>query len=112
MSVDRRTLMLSGVAATTAGIVATAPQDALAPPSQRSPGPALDGEICWEEAARIIAADDFGHIVHQKPDGVLRPRSARDVATTIRWAAERGRRFAAQGQRHSIFGRSMSREGV
>ena len=112
MSVDRRTLMLSGVAATTAGIAATAPQDALAPPSQRSPGPALDGEICWEEAARNIAADDFGHIVHQKPDGVLRPRSARDVATTIRWAADRGWRFAAQGQRHSIFGRSMSREGI
>src|SRR6476619_6662587 len=109
MSVDRRTLMLSGVAAT-AGIAATAPQDALAPPSQRNAGPALDGEICWDEAARKVAADDFGHIVHEKPDGVLRPRSARDVAATIRWSAERGLCFAAKGQRHSVFGRSMSRE--
>jgi cytokinin dehydrogenase len=34
------------------------------------------------------------------------------VAATIRWAAQRGHSFAAQGQRHSVFGRSMASDGI
>ena len=46
------------------------------------------------------------------PEGVLLPGSDDDVAATIRWAARRGRKFAPQGQRHSVFGRSMARDGI
>jgi cytokinin dehydrogenase len=73
---------------------------------------ALDGEIRFDEATRAAAADDFGHIVHRTPHAVLLPASARDVATTVRWAARHGRRFAPQGRRHSVFGRSQVADGV
>lgn len=62
--------------------------------------------------ARAQAADDFGHIVHTAPEAVLLPGSTDDVAETIRWAAKRGRTFAAQGQRHSVWGRSGARNGI
>ena len=74
--------------------------------------PPLDGELRLDQATRDRAAHDFGHIVRKAPAGVLLPRSAEDVAKTIRWAARRGRRFAAQGQRHSTFGRSLVADGI
>ena len=76
------------------------------------PPPPLDGELRFDEAARNGHADDFGHIVHRMPEGVLRPRSADDVARTIRWAAQQGYGFAAQGQSHSTFGRSQVHHGI
>ncbi len=72
----------------------------------------LDGEIRFDKPTRAAAADDFGHIVHRTPHAVLLPASARDVATTVRWAARHGRRFAPQGRRHSVFGRSQVADGV
>jgi hypothetical protein len=68
------------------------------------PRPVLDGELRFDEMTQQEAADDFGHIVHRTPDGVLLPASDRDIASTIRWAAARGSKFAARGQRHSVFG--------
>ncbi|WP_063886783.1 MULTISPECIES: FAD-binding protein [unclassified Rhodococcus (in: high G+C Gram-positive bacteria)] len=76
------------------------------------PPPALDGELRFDQVARAQAADDFGHIVHTAPEAVLLPGSTDDVAETIRWAAKRGRTFAAQGQRHSVWGRSGARNGI
>jgi FAD/FMN-containing dehydrogenase len=73
---------------------------------------ALDGVIRFDEATRAAAADDFGHIVHRTPHAVLLPSSAEDVATTVRWAARSGLRFAPQGRRHSVFGRSQVADGV
>ncbi|TWF79484.1 FAD/FMN-containing dehydrogenase [Pseudonocardia hierapolitana] len=73
---------------------------------------ALDGEIHFDEPTRAAAADDFGHLVHRTPYAVVRPASARDVASAVRWAAHRRRRFAAQGCRHSVFGRSQADGGV
>jgi FAD/FMN-containing dehydrogenase len=73
---------------------------------------ALDGEIHFDERTRTAAADDFGHLVHRTPYAVVRPASARDVASAVSWAAHRGRRFAAQGRRHSVFGRSQADGGV
>jgi cytokinin dehydrogenase len=73
---------------------------------------ALDGEIRFDETSRSAAADDFGHLVHRMPYAVLRPASAQDVATAVRWAARDGHRFAPQGRRHSVFGRSQVDGGV
>jgi FAD/FMN-containing dehydrogenase len=73
---------------------------------------ALDGEIRFDEPTRSAAADDFGHLVHRMPHAVLRPASAQDVATAVRWAARDGHRFAPQGRRHSVFGRSQVDGGV
>ncbi|MEA2790909.1 MAG: cytokinin dehydrogenase [Acetobacteraceae bacterium] len=76
------------------------------------PAPALDGELRVDETARAAAADDFGHIVHAMPQGVLQPASDDDVAETVRWVAQRGGKFAARGQGHSVFGRSMAGDGI
>jgi cytokinin dehydrogenase len=73
---------------------------------------ALDGEIRFDEPTRAAAADDFGHLVHRTPHAVVRPASAEDVATAVRWAARDARRFAPQGRRHSVFGRSQVDGGV
>lgn len=72
----------------------------------------LDGELRFDAAARSLRADDFGHIVHKLPEAVLLPASAGDVARTIRWAAQRGSRFAPQGRRHSTFGRAQVPAGT
>ena len=77
-----------------------------------APPPPLDGELRFDQAARNGRADDFGHIVHHMPEGVLLPGSAGDVAKTIQWTAQRGGRFAPQGQRHSTFGRSQVPGGI
>jgi FAD/FMN-containing dehydrogenase len=74
--------------------------------------PRLDGELRLDEAAPKVAADDFGHIVHRLPKGVLHAGSAADVARTIRWAASRGLTVAARGAGHSVFGRSQAEGGV
>ncbi|WP_225858218.1 FAD linked oxidase [Rhodococcus wratislaviensis] len=75
------------------------------------PPPALDGELRFDRVARDAVADDFGHLVRTPPEVVLLPGSTADVAATIRWAAERGRTFAPQGQRHSVWGRSSAPQG-
>ena len=74
--------------------------------------PRLDGEIRFDEATRAAAAEDFGHIVHKTPAGVLLPGSDSDVAATIRWARLLRGKVAPRGQRHSVWGRSQVRSGI
>jgi hypothetical protein len=74
--------------------------------------PPLDGELRSDEVTRKGRDDDFGNIVHHMPEGVLLPGSADDVATTIQCTAQRGCKFAPQGQRHSTFGRSQVRSWI
>jgi len=72
----------------------------------------LDGELRFDDAARAAASDDFGHIVHEIPEGVLLPGSTRDVATVVEWAARQGYKVAPQGQSHSVFGRAQAAGGI
>ncbi|MGH9024777.1 MAG: FAD-binding protein, partial [Acidimicrobiia bacterium] len=74
--------------------------------------PPLDGELSFDEERLRRTVGDFGHIVHESPAGLLLPGSADDVAETIQWTAQRGRKFAAQGQHHSTFGRSAVKDGI
>jgi cytokinin dehydrogenase len=85
---------------------------AMLPTRKSPPPPPLDGGIRVDDRARAAAADDFGHLVHRTPEGVLLPASEEDVAAAVRWAAEHGRTFAAQGGRHSVFGRGQAGGGV
>ena len=71
------------------------------------PPSALDGELRGDNAARAAAADDFGHLVHREPMGVLLPGSAEDVVKTVRWSRMVGGKVAPQGQSHSVWGRSQ-----
>ena len=101
--------VLAGAAAVAWATATVTPARAAQRPSAP---PALDGELCFDEAARRAAADDFGHIVHRMPAAVLLAESGDDVAKTIRWAARRGRRFAPRGNGHSTFGRSQVEDGI
>jgi FAD/FMN-containing dehydrogenase len=114
MEANRRAILIAGLAATAAaaGVTVAATKGASAAQAKDVPPPPLDGELTFDQAARDAAADDFGHIVHKTPEAVLVPGSDNDVAATIKWAAQRGRKFAAQGQSHSVFGRSEVQDGV
>jgi cytokinin dehydrogenase len=113
MDLTRRTVLLAGLAAASVAVGTAATAGTFAAHSRElPPPPPLDGELRFDEASRIAAADDFGHIVHRTPKGVLLLGSEQDVATTIRWAGGLGRKVAPQGQSHSVYGRSQVRAGI
>lgn len=104
METNRRSVLLAGVAATATCTSGAALADSI--PT------ALERQVRHDDPACAAAADDFGHIVHERPKCVLQPRSSGDVAAAIRWASRQGLRIAAQGQRHSVYGRAMARDGI
>ena len=106
--IDRRALLISAASAVTGAGVGAA-QTEQAPKVSL---PSLDGSLQFDESSRAAATDDFGHIVRNRPESVLLPGSERDVATAIRWAGERGRKVAARGQGHSVYGRAQARDGL
>lgn len=103
----RRTVLIAAALA----VVAAAAKGVSVARNRDLPPPALDGELRFDRVARDAVADDFGHLVRTPPEVVLLPGSTADVAATIRWAAEWGRTFAPQGQRHSVWGRSSAPQG-
>ncbi|MEV8533850.1 FAD-binding protein [Streptomyces sp. NPDC051211] len=74
--------------------------------------PKLDGELCFDQAALDAASTDFGGLVHQLPAAVLRPGSAEDVATMVRYCRERGLKVAPRGQGHSTNGQAQVPSGL
>lgn len=72
----------------------------------------LDGDITSADDARAEVATDFGHIVCDRPAAVFRPRSARDVATIVQFAADNGVPIAARGMGHSTFGQAQVVNGI
>ena len=107
--------MLAGIASMAAGLSparGASADDAPAYVIGQRPPPRLDGELRVDEQSRSAAADDFGHIVHKTPVGVLLPGSVDDVAETIRWAGQQHHRVVAQGQQHSVYGRAQADGGI
>ncbi|MEV7614095.1 FAD-binding protein [Streptomyces sp. NPDC089799] len=74
--------------------------------------PALDGELCFDQAALDAVSTDFGGLVHQQAAAVLRPGSAEDVATMVRYCRERGLKVAGRGQGHSTNGQAQVPSGL
>jgi cytokinin dehydrogenase len=74
--------------------------------------PNLDGELVLDEQSLTEAADDYGQLVHRRPVAVLRPGSARDIVTMVRFANRTGLRVAMRGQGHSVFGQAQAGDGV
>ncbi|TAI62819.1 FAD-binding protein [Bradyrhizobium sp. Leo170] len=106
MSPDRRTLLRAGLGLTAAfasGTQMNTPAQANSNDRSR-----LKGELSHDEAVRAAAADDFGRIIRKEPRAVLKPAESEDIATVMRWAAERGLKVAARGQGHSTYGRSLT----
>jgi FAD/FMN-containing dehydrogenase len=112
MDLTRRAVLLAGLAAARVAVGTAATEGTFAAHSRELPLPPLDGELHFDKASRVAAADDFGHIVYRTPKGVLLPGSDQDVATTIRWAGGLGHKIAPQGQSHSVYGRAQVRAGI
>ncbi|MEU9993875.1 FAD-binding protein [Streptomyces sp. NPDC050848] len=74
--------------------------------------PALDGELRFDGATLEAASGDFGRMVRQSPAAVLRPGSAEDVATMVRYCGERGVKVAGRGQGHSTNGQAQVPAGL
>jgi cytokinin dehydrogenase len=72
----------------------------------------ISGAMQLDAAAREAAADDFGHLVHERPRAVLAARDADDVRAAVRYAHERGWPLAARGRGHATFGRSQGAGGL
>ncbi|MBI5717371.1 MAG: FAD-binding protein [Burkholderiales bacterium] len=72
----------------------------------------MDGETCLDDESRVVAATDFGHIVHGAPLAIVRPASVRDVSLALAWAAQSRCQVAAQGRKHSVFGRCQVERGL
>jgi cytokinin dehydrogenase len=70
--------------------------------------PPLDGQLLTDAATRAADAGDEGNIVTQTPAAVLRPGSARDVATMVQFCRSRGIQVAMRGQAHSTFGQGLT----
>lgn len=122
MATDRRSLLRAGLAVTALGaagglaipLVNAVRQN---PAMGEATGEAIsassiDGRLRRDAKSLNSAADDFGHIIHRQPSGVLEPGSARDVAMGIRRAAETGKKVAAQGEGHSVYGRAQVDGGL
>jgi cytokinin dehydrogenase len=74
--------------------------------------PRLDGQLVADEASRMDAADDFGHIVHRKPNATLRPGSVEDIVRIVRWARDNGVAIATRGMGHTTYGQSQVEAGI
>ena len=111
MTSDRRTFLGASLGIATAvasranGLTTSARAESAARPS-------LNGDLSCDLGIRAEAAGDFGRLIHRQPRAVARPASSADIASLIRWAGSRGLKVAARGQGHSIYGRSLSEDGV
>lgn len=112
MDSNRRALLIAGVDAAAAGILFGASTIGSSAAQAGNAPPQLEGILAFDDKVRAAAAEDFGHIMRRTPEGVLLPASDRDVATTIRWAANARRKVAARGQGHSVYGRAQVRDGI
>ncbi|MET0326082.1 MAG: FAD-binding protein, partial [Ilumatobacteraceae bacterium] len=69
--------------------------------------PRLDGSLELDAASCAAAGQDFGQIIFEQPAAVLRPGSARDISTMLRFARRHGIRVVGRGAGHTVFGQSQ-----
>ena len=68
----------------------------------------ISGRVLTDDAARDAAATDFGRIIVRRPQVVVRPASAEDVARVVRFAGRNSLTVATRGGGHSQSGQSLS----
>src|SRR3984893_13397994 len=72
----------------------------------------LSGELYFDDAALEAVADDFGHVVHKRPVGLLKPGAVQDIAKLLELATRQGLKVAMRGQGHSFLGQTQVEGGV
>ncbi|ANW03597.1 FAD-binding protein [Bradyrhizobium icense] len=111
MPSDRRMFLGAGLGVT-AALASHASGLTTSAQAASSDGPPLPANVHLEPEVRAAAAHDFGRLIHKQPRGVLRPASSADIASLMRWAKDRDVKVAARGQGHSIYGRSLTENGI
>ena len=68
----------------------------------------VSGHVLTDDATREAAAADFGRVVIRKPEAVVRPASAEDVAVVLKFASRQSLGVSTRGAAHSQSGQSLS----
>ena len=68
----------------------------------------ISGRVLTDDAAREAVATDFGRIIVRRPQVVVCPASAEDVARVVKFAARNSLHVATRGGGHSQTGQSLS----
>jgi len=58
-------------------------------------------------AALSADADDFGHLVHERPWAVLQPGDTGDIVAMVRFCNEHRIAVAPRGQGHATYGQAQ-----
>lgn len=74
--------------------------------------PSLKGQLLFADSALSADADDFGHIVHNRPWAVLRPGDIHDIVVMLRFCNKHRILAAPRGQGHSTFGQAQVGGGL
>jgi hypothetical protein len=74
--------------------------------------PALAGTLDTDQDTLHWAARDYGGTIHHPPAAVLRPATAADISTVVRYAREHGLRVVPRGHGHSTGGQAQALGGV
>jgi cytokinin dehydrogenase len=76
------------------------------------PVPPLKGQLLFSSAALTANADDFGHIIHNRPWAVLEPGDISDIVVMLRFCNEQRILAAARGQGHGTYGQAQVSGGL
>jgi cytokinin dehydrogenase len=71
-------------------------------------GQEISGRVLTDNAACQAVATDFGRIVSRRPQVVVSPASAEDVARVVKFASRNSLHVATRGGGHSQTGQSLS----
>jgi cytokinin dehydrogenase len=74
--------------------------------------PPLKGQLLFSNAALSADADDFGHIIHNRPWAVLKPGDIDDIVVMLRFCNEQQIRAAPRGQGHATYGQAQVSGGL
>jgi FAD/FMN-containing dehydrogenase len=74
--------------------------------------PPLRGKLLRSDAALSADADDFGHIVHERPWAVLQPGDIDDIVVMVRFCNEQRIAAAPRGQGHATYGQAQVSGGL
>lgn len=111
-----RRAFLKESSALTAALLGLAGCSRFWPGSSREPlwtgVPPLDGLLLLDQASRERMGVDFGGNVRRIPAAVLRPRSAQDVMTMVKYADTHDLQVAMRGQGHSQYGQALVKDGI
>jgi FAD/FMN-containing dehydrogenase len=74
--------------------------------------PPLKGQLLFSNAVLSADADDFGHIVHNRPWAVLQPGDIHDIVVMLRFCNEQRILAAPRGQGHATYGQAQVSGGL